>query len=96
MYTYTIIKDGKTIATKLERKKVMEMTGINSTSLSRCINNHEPYLKIFYIHTDGEIPNYWKEDVKKKWGDIQKAVDLIKTCRGKIVTINGRKVTVMK
>lgn len=96
MNTYTVYKNGIPIAKKVFRLQVKAITGISENMLSKCLDSQGSYKQIYTFAIDGEIKDSWEENFEAEWNGVRTAAKLLKTGHGKIDTVNGVKVTVIR
>lgn len=95
MNTYTVYKNGTPIARKVFRLQVKAITGISDTMLNKCIDSQGTYKSTYTFAIDGEIKAPWEEAFETEWNKVRTAAKLLKTRHGKIMEVDGKKVTVI-
>lgn len=90
MKTYTVLDQGKPIATKITSKQVAELLNMPSKAVYNYASAGYTYNNRFTIDEDGEASVKKEQRITPslvaEWDDMMKAAELIRTGKGRIVT----------
>jgi hypothetical protein len=90
MNTYTVLDNDKIIATKINSRQVSKLTGLDSRAVTNYSYNGYAYKGRYKVVKDGETGYKGNQkldmDMVKKWNNMMRAAELIRTGKGHIVT----------